>query len=58
MVATGAYDWRCAATGMRVLLPTGESMVEVAHITPSAKPRRDDPRNGLALAPNISLGLR
>mgnify|MGYP002144019946 FL=1 len=52
-VVTEAYDWRCAATGLRVLLPTGESMVEAAHIHPFCEAGDDDPRNGLALAPNI-----
>jgi len=28
-VVTEAYDWRCAATGLRVLLPTGESMAHL-----------------------------
>ena len=52
-VVTEAYDWRCAATGLRVLLPSGESMVEAAHIHPFSEAGDDDPRNGLALAPNI-----
>jgi putative restriction endonuclease len=52
-VVTEAYDWRCAATGLRILLPTGESMVEAAHIHPFSVAGDDDPRNGLALAPNI-----
>ncbi len=52
-VVTEAYDWRCAATGLRVLLPTGESMVEAAHIVPFSESGDDDPCNGLALAPNL-----
>ena len=52
-VVTEAYDWRCAATGLRILLPTGESLVEAAHIRPFSETGDDDPRNGLALAPNI-----
>jgi putative restriction endonuclease len=31
-VVTQAYDYRCAATGVRILLPSGEAMVEAAHI--------------------------
>ncbi len=52
-VVTEAYDWRCAATGLRILLRTGESMVEAAHIIPFSESGDDDPRNGLALAPNL-----
>ena len=52
-MVTEAYDWRCAATGLRILLPTGESLVEAAHIRPFSETGDDDPRNGLALAPNI-----
>lgn len=52
-VVTEAYDWRCAATGLRILLPTGESMVEAAHIVPFSESGDDDPCNGLALAPNL-----
>jgi putative restriction endonuclease len=52
-VVTEIYDWRCAATGLRVLLPSGESMVEAAHIVPFSESGDDDPCNGLALAPNI-----
>lgn len=53
-VVTEAYDWRCAATGVRIVLKeTGESMVEAAHIIPFSESGDDDPCNGLALAPNI-----
>jgi len=52
-VVTEAYDWRCAATGLRILLRTGESMVEAAHIVPFSESGDDDPCNGLALAPNL-----
>jgi len=36
-VVTEIYDYRCAATGLRVVLPDGTAMVEAAHI-PSARP--------------------
>jgi putative restriction endonuclease len=56
-VVTQAYDWRCAATGLRILLPTGESLVEAAHIHPFCEAGDDDPRNGLALTPDMHWAL-
>lgn len=56
-VVTEAYDWRCAATGLRILLPTGESLVEAAHIHPFSEAGDDDPRNGLALTPDMHWAL-
>lgn len=54
---TQIYDYRCVATGLRILLPTGESMVEAAHIRPFNETYDDDPRNGLALTPNIHWAM-
>jgi putative restriction endonuclease len=51
------YDYRCAATGHRVLLDGGEAMVEAAHIHPFAVSRDDDPRNGLALTPDMHWAM-
>ncbi len=51
------YDYRCAATGERVLLDGGEAMVEAAHIHPFAASRDDDPRNGLALTPDMHWAM-
>lgn len=57
-VVTKNYDYRCAATGIRFLLPTtGESLVEAAHIHPFSEAGDDDPRNGLALCPNIHWAM-
>ncbi len=56
-VVTEIYDWRCAATGLRVLLPSGESMVEAAHIHPFSQAGDDDPRNGLALTPDMHWAM-
>jgi putative restriction endonuclease len=56
-VVTQIYDYRCAATGVRLLLPSGEAMVEAAHIHPFSEARDDDPRNGLALTPNIHWAM-
>lgn len=51
------YDYRCAASGVRLLLPTGEAMVEAAHIHPFIVAGDDDPRNGLALTPDMHWAM-
>ncbi len=51
------YDYRCAASGVRLLLPTGEAMVEAAHIHPFSAAGDDDPRNGLALTPDMHWAM-
>jgi len=56
-VVTQIYDYRCAATGVRILLPTGEAMVEAAHIHPFSEAGDDDPCNGIALTPNIHWAM-
>ena len=56
-VVTQVYDYRCAATGVRILLPTGEAMVEAAHIHPFSEAGDDDPRNGLALSPDMHWAM-
>jgi putative restriction endonuclease len=56
-VVTQMYDYRCAATGVRILLPSGEAMVEAAHIHPLSEAGDDDPRNGLALSPNMHWAM-
>lgn len=56
-VVLEAYDYRCAATGERIILPDESAMVEAAHIIPFSATRDDDPRNGLALAPNIHWAM-
>ena len=57
-VVTQLYDYRCAATGVRILLmPSGEAMVEAAHIHPFHEAGDDDPRNGLALSPNMHWAM-
>jgi putative restriction endonuclease len=45
-VVTELYDYRCAATGLRVILPARDAMVEAAHIHPFSEAGDDDPRNG------------
>jgi len=56
-VVREAYDYRCAASGWRVILPDGAVMVEAAHIIPFAETQDDDPCNGIALAPNFHWAL-
>jgi putative restriction endonuclease len=56
-VVIQAYDYRCAATGVRVVLPSGEAMVEAAHIQPFSVAGDDDPRNGLALTPDMHWAM-
>ena len=55
-VVTKLYDYRCAATGLRVIV-SGEAMVEAAHIHPFSVTGDDDPRNGLALSPNMHWAM-
>ena len=56
-VVTEIYDFRCAATGLRLLLPDGTAMVEAAHIHPFSESADDDPRNGLALTPDMHWAM-
>jgi len=52
-----AYDYRCAASGWRIILPDGQVMAEAAHLIPFAVSADDDPRNGIALAPSYHWAL-
>ncbi|MBN2109327.1 MAG: HNH endonuclease [Deltaproteobacteria bacterium] len=56
-VVREAYDYRCAASGWRVILPDGTVMVEAAHIIPFAESGDNDPCNGIALEPNFHWAL-
>ena len=56
-VVTQAYDYRCCATGLRLILPDGAAMVEAAHLIPFSECYDDDPRNGVALTPNMHWAL-
>jgi len=51
-LVTRAYDYRCAACGLRVCLDDGRMLVEAAHLIPFAETQDDDPRNGMALCKN------
>lgn len=57
-VVLESYDYRCAATGLRVVLNDNtEAMVEAAHIVPFSESQDDDPRNGIALTPNMHWAM-
>jgi putative restriction endonuclease len=56
-VVREAYDYRCAATGWRVILPDGRPMVEAAHLIPFGTSHDDDPRNGIAVSPTYHWAL-
>lgn len=51
------YDYRCAASGWRIILPDGQVMAEAAHLIPFSVSGDDDPRNGIALAPSYHWAL-
>lgn len=52
-----AYDYRCAATGWRILLPGPRAIVEAAHLVPWADSHDDRPSNGIALTPTYHRAL-
>lgn len=56
-VVTEIYDYRCAASGLRLVLDDGTPLVEAAHIHPFSEAGDDDPRNGLALTPNMHWAM-
>jgi len=56
-IVSEIYDYRCAASGWRIILPDSSVMVEAAHLIPFAESHDDDPRNGIALAPSFHWAL-
>lgn len=56
-VVTEAYDYRCAASGARVVLPNGAALVEAAHIIPFSETQDDEPSNGLALSRDMHWAM-
>ena len=50
-VVLRAYDYRCAACGLRVILDD-LVLVDAAHLVPWCEGHDDDPRNGVALCKN------
>ncbi|MBI4831438.1 MAG: HNH endonuclease [Candidatus Lindowbacteria bacterium] len=51
-VVRAAYDFRCAACGLRVYLDDGTILVDAAHLVPFSVTGDNDPRNGMALCKN------
>lgn len=56
-IVSEIYDYRCAASGWRIILPDSRVMVEAAHLIPFANSHDDDPRNGIALVPSFHWAL-
>ena len=52
-----AYDYRCAATGLRILLPGPRAIVDAAHLIPWEESHDDRPTNGIALTPTFHRAL-
>ena len=52
-----AYDYRCAATGWRVLLPGPQAIADAAHLIPWNVSHDDRPSNGIALTPTFHRAL-
>ncbi|MGM0563175.1 MAG: HNH endonuclease [Pseudomonadota bacterium] len=52
-VVLEAYDYRCAATGLRLILPDDSALVEAAHLEEHRINGNDDPCNGMALTRDI-----
>lgn len=52
-----AYDYRCAATGLRLLVPGVGALLDAAHLIPFAAERNDAPTNGMALTPTYHRAL-
>ena len=52
-----AYEFRCAASGWRIILPDYKVLVEAAHIVPFSETQDDRPQNGIALTPNFHWAM-
>ncbi len=56
-VVLQAYDYRCAATGWRLIVPGAWGLIDAAHLIPYAETRNNDPCNGMALTPTFHRAL-
>ncbi len=56
-VVLQAYDYRCAATGWRLIVPGAWGLIDAAHLIPYAETQNNDPRNGMALTPTFHRAL-
>lgn len=52
-----AYDYRCAASGWRILLPEVPPLVDAAHLIPFSESHSCSPHNGMALTPTYHRAL-
>lgn len=52
-----AYDYRCAATGWRLIGPGCGALVDAAHLIPFKETHDDRPSNGIALTPTFHRAL-
>lgn len=52
-----AYDHRCAATGMRLVVPDVAVLLDAAHLIPFRQSHDDSPNNGMALTPTFHRAL-
>ena len=52
-----AYDYRCAASGWRILLPEVPPLVDAAHLIPFSESHNCSPNNGMALTPTYHRAL-
>ena len=55
-IVLDAYDYRCAATGWRIILPS-VSLVEAAHLIPWSESNDDSVQNGIALMPTYHRAM-
>lgn len=51
-----AYDYRCAATGWRIVLPS-VMLIEAAHLIPWSESKDDCVQNGMALTPTFHRAM-
>ena len=51
-----AYDYRCAASGWRIVLPS-VNLIDAAHLIPRGISKDDSPQNGMALTPTFHRAM-
>lgn len=56
-VVLEVYDYRCAASGMRLVVPGVAVLMDAAHLIPFKFSRNDAPTNGIALTPTYHRAL-
>ena len=53
-VVLQAYDYRCAATGWRLIVPGAWGLIDAAHLIPYAETQNNDPRKRHGADANVS----